>query len=592
MKVLNNKLCIIVLVIISALIIIALTLKNSFAIDNYKPNTPIITSFAPSSIEPNALTLTINPNNSGNSYFVNVINLTLNRKDNYIPKFPLTYQRLIDRKEYVIIARVCEKRNNEYRCSDYTSPYKATATNNQYGGGSTEVVVNTPIISSAVSKEIGKVTLNYKSNGNISGMEIVNTTDNITKTTNDKNTYTFSNLEAGKTYNFKIRAYLNKDGKVYYSNYTNLVSVKVLNLNVKTPLITSLKSLSSTSVQLYFSKDKNSNIQVYNATDNKYVNVGNKDNYVYNALTQNKTYTFKVRSYAIISGKTYYTSWSAGKSIKTMTYKAEIEGKVKKLTKYSSYKLTKTYSKSNVKKIATLKKESKYKILQAFCFDGTNYLVQYKKVNDDSDKYGGKIKVFSKTGKLIKNSSVYGDLGHANGMTCHKNISNIYSANRGVKTTNPSKKYGKKLMVIDKKTLKKEKFITLSDYINAIAYDDINDLYYGTYGRVRLMVYNNKFKKTKTYKINLKSRYAHTQASGAYHGVLFQVYIKASKKNTNYIQLYRMSDGAYLGTYRFNMDNTELESVLVQDGYLVFLVNHKGDGKHYIYRSTSKVAIP
>lgn len=580
--------------ILTIFFLIVIGMTNVFAIDSSKPNTPTIVSFAPSKIEPLALSLKINSNNTGNNYYIHVINITLNRKDNYIPKFPLVYQKLINNKEYKVIAQVCKKINNEYKCSDYTNSYKATATDNNNVNPNPNVNPAVPVLSSIKSNSIGEATLNYKTSTNVTGVEILNITTNTKTTTTNKSSYTFKNLSQGKTYKFRIRTYLNKNGTTLYSNYTNEKSVTVKKLAIKTPSITSLSSPSSTSIRINYNKDKGGNVQIHNITLNKYVKTSNANYYIYNGLRQSKKYEFEIRGYTTINGKTYYTSWSKKKSLSKISYKTEIANKVKKLTSYSKSKvrITKVYNTNNVKRIATLKKETNYRNLQAFCYDGTNYLVQYKRKDDEADKYGGKIKVYSKTGKLIKSSSIYKDLGHPNGMTCHKTTAKIYSANRGAKTTVPSAKYGKKLMVINKKTLKKEKFITLSDYINAIAYDDLNELYYGTYGRVRLMVYDKNMKKKKSYKINLKSNYDHTQDSGAYHGVLFQVYIKASKNNTNYIQLYRMSDGAYLGTYRLNIANTELESVIVDNGYLVFLVNHRGAGKHYIYKSTSKIAIP
>lgn len=117
------------IVVLSVLIVTAIYDKEnvSYAKPSYeKPNTPIITSFQPSAIEDNALKLMINANNDGNNYYVHVWNVTLNRKDNYIPKVALTYQKLNSETEYSVLAQVCKKYLNEYVCSDWTPTNKAT----------------------------------------------------------------------------------------------------------------------------------------------------------------------------------------------------------------------------------------------------------------------------------------------------------------------------------------------------------------------------------------------------------------------------------------------------------------------------------
>ena len=76
---------------------------------------------------------------------------------------------------------------------------------------------------------------------------------------------------------------------------------------------------------------------------------------------------------------------------------------------------------------------------------------------------------------------------------------------------------------------------------------------------------------------------------GAYHGVLMQVYSNG-KNGNNYIDMYRAKDGAYLGSYKVNFG--ELESVIVDNGYLVMLVNMLDTSDDYIYKSKNKVFIP
>ena len=55
-------------------------------------------------------------------------------------------------------------------------------------------------------------------------------------------------------------------------------------------------------------------------------------------------------------------------------------------------------------------------------------------------------------------------------------------------------------------------------------------------------------------------------------------------------KIYRIKDGAYIGTFYVNFG--ELESAVVVDGYLVLLINITGTSTDYVYKSKSKVPLP
>ena len=61
------------------------------------------------------------------------------------------------------------------------------------------------------------------------------------------------------------------------------------------------------------------------------------------------------------------------------------------------------------------------------------------------------------------------------------------------------------------------------------------------------------------------------------------------EKKESYIDLYRISDGAYLGS--FYVPVGEIESCDVDDGRLVLLINKKGP-QDRIYRTKGRIAIP
>ena len=59
--------------------------------------------------------------------------------------------------------------------------------------------------------------------------------------------------------------------------------------------------------------------------------------------------------------------------------------------------------------------------------------------------------------------------------------------------------------------------------------------------------------------------------------------------NTSYIDMYRASDGAYLGGYDVSFG--EVESCVVDDGYLVILMNNASGDGDAIYKTTERLPI-
>lgn len=131
--------------------------------------------------------------------------------------------------------------------------------------------------------------------------------------------YKVSNLSAGTTYKFKVRAYTKDDGTIW-GDYSSELATST---KPKTPTLT--MSASSTKgkavakwtnvsgekgFQLYYSTSKTSGFKKVN-TYSADVLTGSKS-----GLTSGKTYYFKVRAYRKVDGKVIYGSFSSVKSVK------------------------------------------------------------------------------------------------------------------------------------------------------------------------------------------------------------------------------------------------------------------------------------
>lgn len=128
-------------------------------------------------------------------------------------------------------------------------------------------------------------------------------------------------LKAGTTYKFKVTAYT-KSGKkkVTIKNSTYKLSAAT---SPKKVTVSSLKKKSSTKATLKWKKVSGaSGYQIYMKTGSgkykcvKTIKKGKTTSYTKSGLKKGKKYTFKVRAYKKVSGKTVYGSYSKTKSIK------------------------------------------------------------------------------------------------------------------------------------------------------------------------------------------------------------------------------------------------------------------------------------
>ena len=124
-------------------------------------------------------------------------------------------------------------------------------------------------------------------------------------------------LNFNTTYYYKVRAYVVRDGKKYYSNYTGLKTVK-LGLNAPTLALTGQEGQVEVRIdEVTYAEG----YEVYRATSKygKFTKVGETTEGFYNDPGQvNKTYYYKVRAYATLNEKKVYSGYSAIKSAKVL----------------------------------------------------------------------------------------------------------------------------------------------------------------------------------------------------------------------------------------------------------------------------------
>ena len=228
---------------------------------------------------------------------------------------------------------------------------------------------------------------------------------------------------------------------------------------------------------------------------------------------------------------------------------------------------------SNLETVATIKGPGANHVPQSMSLVDDKYVITF--VN--SGGTSASLVAYDREGRLVSSRGV-GNIGHANGTTYNPNTGNYYS----VRT---HKGYRSPLCtVIDGESYKITKKFNLSRQASGIAYDESNNKYYVSKGN-QVYVMDENFNMERTIG---KKRYNHAQDIGAYNGVALVCTWVSGK--TSYIDMYRTSDGAYLGGY--NVSIGEIESCVVDDGYLVIDMNTIGSRVEHIYRTKERIAIP
>lgn len=229
-----------------------------------------------------------------------------------------------------------------------------------------------------------------------------------------------------------------------------------------------------------------------------------------------------------------------------------------------------TLTPSNCKVVKSVTGDGGIHVPQGLAYTGKKYIIAYG--------MGGAQRIisFNVKGNKKEISVPKIALGHPNGFTYSDKTKLCYSVrgwSSGCVTYNPKTgKYGK---------------ISLPYGCSGIAYDRKNKCFY-TSSRSGMRRYSGdgKFKHEK-YVGMINHRGSFTQDCGGHAGIMFYCMSGGSKHGTNYIDLYDMKNGNYLGTLQCEL--SEVESAIAdKDGFIEVLSNTSSK-TDYIYKTPINV---
>lgn len=230
-----------------------------------------------------------------------------------------------------------------------------------------------------------------------------------------------------------------------------------------------------------------------------------------------------------------------------------------------------TFTASNCKKLFSIKGYKNAKVPQGMTFTGSEYYILY------GMNAGQSIVTYSAGGTRLRASKFSFSIGHPNGITWDPVTKMCYIFKGNTKkffTWNPStKKFGKSKVPYSS---------------SGIAYDNATNLLYAT-SKTGIRVYSadGKFTHQRLFSRCSHGIFHYTQDCGAGEGFIFHGISGKSKKKTNYLDIYRASDYAYLGSVKITIG--EIESAVVgSDGSLQLLINTNGE-KDYVWKTPLNV---
>jgi len=230
-----------------------------------------------------------------------------------------------------------------------------------------------------------------------------------------------------------------------------------------------------------------------------------------------------------------------------------------------------TFNTKNCKKLFGVKGYKNAKVPQGFTFTGSKYYILYGMIPGQS------IVTYSAAGKRIAESKFSFSIGHPNGITWDPvtKLCYIFKGNqKRIYTYNPAtNKFGK----------------SRTPYSSSgVGYDkETNTIYASSHTGIRAYTPDGSF----THK-HLFSRCSHgifhyIQDCGAGKGFIFHGISGTNKRATNYLDIYRASDDAYLGSIKITIGEYE-SAVVGNDGYLQLLINTDGE-TDYIWKTPLNV---
>lgn len=231
-----------------------------------------------------------------------------------------------------------------------------------------------------------------------------------------------------------------------------------------------------------------------------------------------------------------------------------------------------TFNTGNCKKLFAIKGYKKAKVPQGLAFTGNEYYILYGMAAGQS------VVRYSAGGQRLGASKFAFSIGHPNGITYDPvtNLCYIFKGNtKKFYTWSPStNQFGK----------------AKGPYSSSgIAYDNASNMLYATSrSGVRVYSADGSFTHQKLFPRCSHGIFHYTQDCGAGEGFIFHGISGSNKKKTNYLDIYRASDSAYLGSIKVSLG--EIESAVVgNDGYLQLLINTMGKDTDYIWRTPLNV---
>lgn len=365
------------------------------------------------------------------------------------------------------------------------------------------------------------------------------------KTDKEKIDAKIKSLKPGTKYAFVLRAAnegndgLNTD-KIYYktknkqkiegrSGYTKLTCVKNFKLDAKAKTKLKYKSSNKDVVTV----DKKGNVTIHSA--------GKATIHV--TAPENKNYVQEKKDIGILALDSKPVK--AGGATTRIIYRLNGE---------------------NCKVVKKVSGQGSIHVPQGLAYTGEKYIIAYG--------MGGaqRIITFDVNGKGKAISVPKIALGHPNGFTYSEKTGLCYSV----------KGWSSRAVTYDPKTGKYGK-ISLPYGCSGIAYDRKNKCFY-TSSRTAMRRYSGdgKFKHEEAVGV-IRHKGVYTQDCGGHAGIMFYCMSGGSKHGTNYVDLYDMRYGNYLGT--FSCDLSEIESAVVDDeGYMEILSNNSSK-TDYIYKT-------
>ena len=190
------------------------------------------------------------------------------------------------------------------------------------------VVPAAPKLSSAKNTAANKVTVKWKKRSGVSGYQIQYATNKNFKSAEmvtvkgaSKVSKALTGLANYKTYYVRVRSYKTFNGKNYYSAWSQKKAVKVY--IPKSTTFSSVKNSEAKKITVKWKTVKGvSGYQIQYATNRNFksaktvkVKGDAKQSRTITCKNNYKTYYVRIRTYKTVSGKTYYSSWSASNAV-------------------------------------------------------------------------------------------------------------------------------------------------------------------------------------------------------------------------------------------------------------------------------------